>query len=335
MKRITQLSIILLLCLTATHTAHAQESLRDRLAKKQQQNQQQGSKTPELTVRAQMQNAEQTQDMDNANWMREIYRFIDINEGRNAALIYPTQPIGDRMSLYTMIFKLMAQDKLTAYEYQTNREIFTDEYKVDFKDVLEKLNIPIQQQGTGYVYNDYDIPANDIIGYYIKEGWYFDNTTASMDVKIIAICPVLNLYDDYGIGANRFPQFWIPYENIRPYAAHMPIMVSEKNNVMNNTLDDFFRSRMYEGEIYKTGNMANKILSEQYKTPEELKAAQDRIEEELQQFGKQLWVTNDSTYLKSDMEKGIKPKKNKTKRDQPKASKNGGDGAKYSARDRR
>ncbi|NDV68756.1 gliding motility protein GldN [Dysgonomonas sp. 25] len=337
MKRIYQLSIILLLCIVSTQTAAAQESLRDRLAKKQQQSQPQGAKTPEMTVRAQMFNDEQTQDMSNATWMREIYRFVDISKGRNAALVYPTQPIGNRMSLYTMIFKLMAQDKLTVYEYMTAREVFTDEYKVDFKTVLEKLNIPIQQQGTGYVYNEYDIPANDVMGYYVKEGWYFDNTTGTMDVKIIAICPVLTFYDDYGIGGERAPQFWIPYENIRPYAANMPIMVSEKNNVLNNSIDDFFRLRMYEGEIYKTGNMANKVLTEIYKTPEELEAAREKIESELIEFDKRLWVTNDSSYLKSDIEKGIKPKnKNKTKRDQPKGAKgSGGSGAKYSARDRR
>lgn len=309
-------------------------SLRDRLARKQNQSQnQQGIKVPQLSVRAEMKNTQQTQNLSNATWIRDVYRFVDVENGINGALKYPVQPVEDRMNLYTMIFKLMASGDLTAYDYLDGREVFTDEYKVDFKDVLERLNIPVLQEGLSFSYNDYDIPSNDVIGYYVKEAWYFDNTTSEMDVKTVAICPVLVPVDDYGIGANRQPQFWIPYENIRPYAARMPIMVSDMNNVMNKTVDDFFRLRLYDGEIYKIGNMTNKVLAEQYQNPEELKAAQERIEEELELFKNKLWVTNDSLYVKSDPEKGIKTKKTKTKRDKPQGS-SGGD-AKYSARDRR
>lgn len=334
MKKIYRLGLILVLALVASQVQAQTESLRDRLAKRKQQQEQAQNSLPKVSVRTQMANAEQGQDASNASWMREVYRYLDITEGRNAALSYPVQPIGDRMNLYTMIFKLMAADNLTAYDYLDGKEIFTNEYKVNFKDVLERLNIPIQQEGTAFSYNDYDIPSNDIIGYYLKEAWYFDRTGAVNDVKIVAICPVLRLVDDYGIGADRQPQFWIPYENLRPYAVRMPIMVSDMNNVIAKTVDDFFRLRLYDGEIYKVGNMANKILAEIYKTPEELKAAQERIEAELISFDKQLWVTNDSIYLKSDMEKGIKKeKKKKIKRDAPKGGKD--NGAKYSARNRR
>lgn len=337
MKKIYRLGLVLVLALGALQVQAQTESLRDRLAKRKQQQEQTQSNLPKVSVRTQMANAEQTQNVSNASWMREIYRYLDITEGRNAALSYPVQPLGDRMNLYTMIFKLMAAGNLTAYDYLDGREIFTDEYKVNFQDVLERLNIPIQQEGTSFSYNDYDIPSNDIIGYYLKEAWYFDRTGAVNDVKIVAICPVLRLVDDYGIGADRQPQFWIPYENLRPYAVRLPVMVSDMNNVVAKTVDDFFRMRLYDGEIYKTGNMANKILAEIYKTPEELKAAQERIEAELTAFNKQLWVTNDSSYIKSDSEKGIKKtKKINTKRDTPKGGKDSkGGGAKYSARDRR
>ena len=337
MKKIYQTLVILILFWGIGISLYAQNqegSLRDRLSRKQNQSQDQsGVKVPKLSVRAEMKNAQQTQDLSNATWVRDVYRFVDVEKGVNGALKYPVQPVGDRMNLYTMVFKLMASGNLTAYDYLDGREVFTDEYKVNFKDVLERLNIPIQQDGQAFSYNDYDIPSNDVVGYYVKEAWYFDHTTSTVDVKIVAICPVLALVDDYGIGANRQPQFWIPYENIRPYAARMPIMVSEKNNVMSKTVDDFFRLRLFDGEIYKVGNMSNKVLAEEYKTPEDLKAAQERIEAELKLFDKNLWVTNDSTYLRSDLEKGVKTKKKKNKRDTPSGNSSGG--AKYSARDRR
>lgn len=337
MKNIYKVLAILITCFAFSPLANAQNqegSLRDRLAKKQNQSQdQQGIKVPRVSVRAEMKNSQQTKDLSNVTWIRDVYRFIDIEKGINGALKYPVQPIENRMNLYTMIFKLMASGNLVAYDYLDGREVFTEEYKVNFKDVLERLNIPVLQEGQSFSYNDFDIPSNDVVGYYVKEAWYFDNKTSETDVKIVAICPVLALVDDYGIGANRQPQFWIPYENLSPYAARMPIMVSDKNNVMNKTVDDFFRLRLFNGEIYKVGNMSNKVLAEQYQNPEELKAAQEKIEEELKQFEKKLWVTNDSSYVKSDIEKGIKTKKIKKKRDMPQG-KSGAD-VKYSARDRR
>lgn len=306
---------------------HAQQegSLRERLARKQQAEEQQKAGVPQLSVRAEMMNIEQTQDLTNATWMREIYRYLDLNKGKNAALYNPVQPIGDRMNLYTMIFKLMASGNLTGYKFE--REVFTNEFKENFKDVLERLEIPFEQNGDVFTVTEYDIPSNEVQGYYVKEVWYFDQKQSVVDTKIIAICPVVSRQDDFGIGAERYPQFWILYEDIRPYAARMPIMTSDKNNIMDKTIDDFFRLHLFDGEIYKAANMENKILAEKYKTPEALKQAQEEIEQELKAFDQKLWIMNDSTYIKP----GENDKKGKKKEN--KGSKSSS--TVYSARDRR
>jgi gliding motility associated protien GldN len=323
--------IILSVCLGFTLQLQAQQdtSLRERLAKRQQAQEQQTAGVPQLSVRAAQMNQELTQDLSNATWIREVYRYLDLNKGTNAALYNPVQPIGDRMNLYTMIFKLMANGNLTGYKYLDGREVFTSEFREDFKDVLERLEIPFQQNGNIFTVNEYDIPSNEVQGYYIKEVWYFDQKQSVVDTKIIAICPVVFRQDDFGIGAERYPQFWIPYEDIRPYAARMPIMTSDKNNIMDKTIDDFFRLHLFDGEIYKTTNMENKILAEKYKTPEALKQAQEEIEGELRTFDQRLWITNDSTYIKPG-ENNKKGNKGDKKVKQDKSS-----SVVYSARDRR
>jgi gliding motility associated protien GldN len=347
MKKIYQIIVVLVCSLCFTFTLYAQEqpeSLRDRLAKKQQQDNPQpdnGSKVPQLSVRAEMMNDTQTQDLSNATWVREVYRFLDLTKGKNAALFYPVQPIGNQMNFYTMIFKLMGNGSLVAYDWNNGTDLFVDKLKVNFGDVLEKLEIPFQKNGSVYTYDEYSIPSNEALGYYIKEAWYFDQSNSVLGVKTVAICPVLfrqQYIDGIDFGASmeqglREPQFWIPYENIRPYAARMPIMASDKNNVMNKTIDDYFRMRLYEGDIYKTTNMENKFLNQLYATPEALKEAQDRIEGELHDFDKELWVLNDSiNAIQSGNSKNSK-KSNKT----PKAGKasKGSSAVTYSARDRR
>lgn len=339
MKSVIKITTLLAVILCFVGIAQAQEqggSLRERIANRQgQQKSEQGVNVPQLSVRAQMSNQSQTQDLSQATWIREVYRELDLKKGRNGALLFPVQPSGNRMNLYTMIFKLMGEGKLTGYNF-TRGENFEENAREDFKDVLERLEIPFKQNGSVFSYDDFSIPSNEVLKYYIKEAWYFDQSNSVLDVKVVAICPVLmreEFLDDFSIGGQALPQpqFWIPYEQIRPYAARVPVMVSDKNNVMNKTIDDFFRLRLYEGDIYKTTNMENKFLSEIYKTPEELEAGRQKIEKELRQFDKELWVINDSTKLQTDGKNENKNKKVKKSKSQKSSSSN----AAYSARDRR
>jgi gliding motility associated protien GldN len=317
----------------------AQESLRERLAKRQQQEQgtvtDSSLKVPKLSVRAEMMNENQTQDLSNATWVREIYRFLDLTKGENAALYYPEQPENDKMNLFTMIFKLMENNSLPIYRWNNGNDLFTDRMKEDFGDILSILEIPYQKNGENYVYDEFSIPNNEALGYYIKEAWYFDRSNSVLGVKTVAICPVVireeYFSDESSLSTlSRRPLFWIPYEYIRPYAARMPVMTSDRNNVMTKTIDDYFRLRLYEGEIYKTTNMENKLMVEKYKDPESLKQAQGKIEGELKQFEENLWVVNDSI---NDV-----PSKNKAKNtgaSKISKPKGGSSGTAYSARDRR
>lgn len=341
MKKSIHITAILICSLFAIQTSFAQEqrteSLRDRLAKKQnaQQNPDKGTNVAPMSVRAEMMNAEQTQDLNNATWMREVYRFLDLEKGANAALYNPTRPVGNRMSLFTMMFKLIADNNLDVYGFHdAGNEDFTESNKIGFEDIAVRLEIPFQKNGNSYTYNEFDIPGNEVKGYYIKEIWYFDQKNSVVGVKTAAICPIVfrQEFSDFSETTNiipeRHPQFWVPYENIQSYASRIPILTSDLNNVMNKTIDDYFRLRLYDGEIYKVTNMEDKLLNQQYKTPEALKQAQEKIERELKQFDKNLWVINDSTRLQTDNKnnKPVKVKKSKSKA--PKS-------ATYSARDRR
>ena len=97
------------------------------------------------------------------------------------------------------------------------------------------------------------------------------------------------------VGELTMPMFWIPYENIRPYINTAFIMTSNVNNAMTFTIDDYFRRRMFEGEIYKTQNLMNQPLVAYCPTPDSLKNEQNRIEGQLVAFEKALWFQPDTT----------------------------------------
>ena len=101
---------------------------------------------PELTVRAQDMNERMTQHIGNARWMRVIYRQIDLTKEQNAPLYYPTQPMNGQMNLFSIIFQLVCEGKLSAYEYLDGYEDFSDNRKLDLKVMLYLLRRDARQR---------------------------------------------------------------------------------------------------------------------------------------------------------------------------------------------
>ena len=250
-------------------------------------------------------------------WQREIYRYVDLLKENNAALYYPVQPVGDRMNLFSLIFKLLSEGKIPAYNYVGEREAFTQEEKVNFKDILNKYQILYKTQGTGanqrYVVDNSDVPSSEVTMYLIKENWFFDGATGTFQSRVTALCPMLIREDYYYGGVTRNPLFWVIYDDIRPYISREMIMTSNYNNVLTYTIDDYFRKHMYSGDIIKTTNLMNRSLAQEIGSddPEALKHAHDSIENQLKTFRQNLWVYNDSTFRVAENTKNVKPAKEK------------------------
>lgn len=278
---------------------------------RQQETQDKG--IPGLTVRAQDLNERGIQNTDNAPWVRVIYREVDLTKDENAPLYYPTRPMNGQMNLFTIIFQLLSEGKLTVYKYMDGYEVFDEEHKEDFKEILNVARIyyeevPGRAGGQpGFVINESDIPSSDILSYYVKEAWYFDRNNSVFDVKTLAICPRLSTVDDFG-AEQTTALFWLPYENIRPYINTAYIMTSNTNNAKTFTIDDYFRRRMFSGEIIKTENLMNRTMRELYPQPDSLKLAQQAIEAQLTTFEESLWFKEDTAAVEDSKASGNSPK---------------------------
>ena len=86
-----------------------------------------------------------------------------------------------------------------------------------------------------------------------------------------------------------------------PYFGMTPLMTSSYNNVSNMSIDDYFVRSLYEGDIYKTANLQNKLLAQYCPNDTAMKAEQQRIEQELVTFENKLWGIEapDTTTAKS------------------------------------
>lgn len=254
-------------------------------------------KDTQVTARMQSFFDEKEPSEADLEWMKVIYRQLDLKKEQNMALYYPEEPNQDGMNLFCIIMKLLANDQLTAYEYLDGREIFTDQYKIKVRDMLDRFHILYSdakgstEKHPKFKIEDSDVPSNEVLSYYIIEKWEFDRLQNKMQQHVQAICPVLHRTDEFGGEPVKYPMFWIKMdENIRPYLAKQYVFTDNDNNLARCNYDDFFQMAMYKGDIYKTKNLRNLSMMQLYPDPDDLKRAQDSIENRLHSFDKHLWV---------------------------------------------
>lgn len=229
-------------------------------------------------------------------WMRVIYRHLDLDKDKNAALYFPEEIVDGQENLFRIIMRLLANNQLSAYEYLDGREVFTDQYKLKVADLLDRFHIlytPAKgstERNPRFTIEEADVPTNEVLSYYVIERWEFDSRTNRMKTIVEAICPVLHRSGDFGGEAVKYPMFWVKYDDLRPWLANQTIFTSDDNNLPTCTYDDYFRMTMYEGDIYKTRNLRNKSMMQLYPDPDDLARAQDSIQNRLTNFDKKLWV---------------------------------------------
>ncbi|MBD5312131.1 MAG: gliding motility protein GldN [Bacteroides sp.] len=293
------LAIITLAFCSAAVTAQVETGgvVRKRAEKEQQKT---GAQTgPQVTER--MTGFFETKEPHDADlaYMRQIYRQLDLTKDANTPLYFPEDVIDGQENLFRIILGLVVDEKIPAYEYLDGREVFTDQYRINVPEMLDRFGI-YYTQGDGkdkkYVIEEADVPTGQVLNYYILEKWEFDRRTNRMKTRVEAICPVLNRVGDFG-GEARYPMFWVRFDVLRPYLAQQYVFLNDDNNLPQYSLDDYFNLAMYDGEIYKTRNLRNLSMNQMYPDPDDLKRAQDSIDKRLREFGKDLWVPTREEYL--------------------------------------
>lgn len=291
--------LIALVALAGAATAVAQDSSssssivrrragdRDRNASRQ---------APGVTDRMQQFYSKSSANDADLMWMRVIYRDLEMDNPKNAALYYPEDVVDGQENLFRIIMRLLADNAIPAYEYLDGKEIFTDQYRLKVSDMLDRFHVlysPAKgstEKNPRFVIEESDVPANEIRSYYILERWEFDAKTNKTRRVVEAICPVLHRADEFGVDAVRYPMFWVKLDAIRPYLAQQYIFIDDDNNLPRYTYDDFFTMAMYDGDIYKTRNLTNRSMMQMFPDPDDRKRAQDSIQNRLESFDKHLWV---------------------------------------------
>lgn len=279
--------ILLLMLVGLVQGAFAQPEAR----RQAQQKTQNKSNANNMTTRAQIMFPTAASMDEDVVWRRDIYRELDLNEDANAPLYYPVEPLGSQVNLFTYIFKLMMQGRIKAYQYKLDgNESFNADDVVKPKTFLDNYHIYYEKDAQGRTHLDNsDIPSKEVKSYYVKETTYYDQHTATFHTKVLALCPIMTRDDDFGDGGNKYPLFWVKYDDLAPFLSKQQIMTSNLNNAATMSIDDYFLRNQYKGKIYKTNNMLGKTLAQYCSSDSAMSKEQKKIEAELAAFEKNLW----------------------------------------------
>ena len=229
-------------------------------------------------------------------WSKRIWRVIDLNEKINLPLRYPLHDATkDRKNLVDVLMDAITEGSLTAYNYDDDQ--FT--LPITLKEVESRGGArtdSVKMQKPDPPYDEYDtlivreFSRDNVIGYRVKEDWFFDKQRSVMDVRIIGIAPLIYDRDEFGNvreGNIKKPLFWIYYPEARKLLANAEVF-NRQNDAERRSFDDIFQKRLFGSYIYKEANVYDRLISD-YRQGLSALLESERIKDDITNFEHDMW----------------------------------------------
>jgi gliding motility associated protien GldN len=230
-----------------------------------------------------------------AVWSRTVWRIIDLREKANQHFYYPTRKIQGRSNLFNVLLNGVEEKRITAFDASVADNEFTDpidynKVKLQFGDSVKRIQVT--DINTGDARDSVvtsDIPTHEVKQLEIKEVWYFDKQTSTLQVRILGICPI-RVYkkDPKDSTFVRKRLFWVYYPEIRPLLAKNESL-NGFNGARSLSFDDLFLTRKFDGYIVKEENTYNNRSIEQYATGDYAAKESERIKNSIFNYEQDLW----------------------------------------------
>ncbi|MGK0388772.1 MAG: gliding motility associated protein GldN [Maribacter sp.] len=218
-------------------------------------------------------------------WEKRVWRVIDVREKMNKRFVYP------RRYFFDIIMDGIMDDKIKAYSINDmddfSEELSKDEAAalVSEVDTFVSFDPETYEETIEVAYND--LNPEDIKRYRIKELWFFDEETSTLQVRILGIAPLKEEYDDQGNFLYELPMFWIYYPDVREMFSREQAF-NENNDAGPMNWHDIFEMRYFSSYIYKESNVYDRKV-EHYLQGVDLLLESEKIRMGIFNFEHDLW----------------------------------------------
>ncbi len=228
-------------------------------------------------------------------WSQKLWRVIDLREKMNQILYFPSVESNGYINLITLLMNGIENGQITPYDagldddfkvpmsFEQVKASFgataSQEEKIDF-DTGERTMVTVQGE----------VRPSDIKQFMVKEEWYFDKGTSTLNVRIIGICPIREFVreGDASGEVQRQKLFWVYYPEARPLLA-TNLVLNPYNPAQQMTFDDLFIKRFFNSYIVAQENIYNNRQINSYLSGKEAMLESKRIESEIFNYEQDLW----------------------------------------------
>ncbi|NET39991.1 MAG: gliding motility protein GldN [Cyanothece sp. SIO1E1] len=218
-------------------------------------------------------------------WEKRVWRVIDTREKMNLPFAYPERPF------FSILMDAAEEGEITVYSVEDDKfsqRLTPDEVKAmgASVDTITTFDPVTYEEKIEIVTND--INPEDVKRFRIKEIWFFDEETSTLQVRILGIAPLLDVKDE-NTGEFRYeqPMFWVYYPEARETLARERVF-NFKNDSTNQTWEDLLEARFFSSYIIKASNVHDRRLQE-YLSGVDLLLESEKIRQEIFNFEHDLW----------------------------------------------
>ena len=219
-------------------------------------------------------------------WEKRVWRIIDVREKMNLPFVYPEDPF----------FKILSDAAIKGElpVYSTEDDKFTKRLSTtDVLGMLSKVDTVVTFDPETYeekiqvVHND--INWENVRRFRLKEIWFFDKETSTMNVRILGIAPLIDVKDDQGNFRYEAPLFWVYYPHARKMLAQHRVFTMGGNTNATISWEDQLEQRHFASYIYKESNVYDRKIEEYPLTGVDLLMESEKIKSDIFNFEHDLW----------------------------------------------
>lgn len=217
-------------------------------------------------------------------WEKRIWRVIDTREKMNHTFSYPDRPFA------SILLEAAMEGDITVYSVEDDKFSYplTPEevaQKTSSVDTITTFDPETYEEVLEVVQND--LNPEDIKRFRVKEVWFFDEESSTMDVRILGIAPLRDVYDEGGTFLYEDVMFWVYYPEAREVFARERVF-NIHNDASMMTWEDLLETRHFSSYIWKQSNVRDRRLQD-YLTGVDLLLEGEKIKQEIFNFEQDLW----------------------------------------------